>query len=216
MRTTTASETSQVTSNDESSPLTPPSSSPQGIKRRLIKDFKLDAIDKNQTKRLKTPKKLVEEKKHRQLKQKTKLKKKNPKGTIPPNPPPSPAQSIGTPTRDEEPRNITSTTQTTTYRDYHSSDEASDPGGYKLTKKVGGQQQLTTDQCTDAHLVDYEPEGVAEVESQDTDDSEDEVELSEEEKLRLQEEMRWREEHMKKLARIRRRAEKKSKSGASL
>ena len=52
--------------------------------------------------------------------------------------------------------------------------------------------------------------------SQDIDDPDDEVELSEEEKLRLQEEMRWREEHMKKLARIRRRAEKKSKSGASL
>merc|ERR1711940_279806 len=32
VRTTTASETSQVTSNDESSPLTPPSQSPRGIK----------------------------------------------------------------------------------------------------------------------------------------------------------------------------------------
>ena len=211
MRTTTASETSQVTSNDESSPLTPTSQSPRGIKRRMIKDLKLDALDKNQTKRRKIPRKLVGENSH-QMNQKAKSKNRNPEETIPPNPPPSPAQSIGTPTRDEEPRTATPTTQPTTYREYHSSDEASDPGGYELIKPVQPQQQLT-DECAEAHLLDYEPEGVAEVE--DSDDSEDEVELSEEEKLRLQEEMRLRERHLKKLARIRRRAEKESKSGAS-
>ena len=215
VRTTTASETSQVTSNDEPSPLTPPPNSPQGIKRRMKKDFKLDTREKNPTKRLKTHRKLVEEKNSRQLNQKAKSKNKNLEGTIPPNPPPSPVQSIGTPTRDEEASIITPTTHTTTYREYHSSDEASDPGGYELSKRVQPQQQLATDQGTDAHLVDYEPEGVAEVDPQDTDDSDEEIELSEEEKLRLQQEMKWREQHLKNWARIRRRAERKAKSGAS-
>ena len=173
-----------------------------------MKDFQLDGGEKNQIKRLKTHRKLVEEKNSHQLNQKAKSKDKNPKETIPPNPPPSPVQSIGTPTRDEEPSSLTPTTQTTTYREYHSSDEASDPGGYELSKKVQPQQQLATDQCTDTYLVDYEP--------LDTDDSDEEIELSEEERLRLQEEMRLREQHLKKVARIRRRAERKAKSGASL
>ena len=208
VRTTTASETSQVTSNDESSPLTPPCTSPQGIKRRMIKDFQLNGREKNQTKRLRTHRKSVEEKDSRQLNQKAKSKDENPNGTIPPNPPPSPVQTIGTPTRDEESSSLTPTTQTTTYREYHSSDEASDPGGYELSKRVQPQQQLDTDQCTDTHLVDYEP--------LDTDDSDEEIELDEVDRLRLQEEMKLREEHLKKFARIRRRAEKKAKSGASL
>ena len=205
VRTTTASETSQVTSKDESSPLTPPCTSSQGIKRRMMKDFQLDGKEKNQPKRLKTHRKLVEEKNSRQLNQKAKSKDKNPEGSIPPNPPPSPVSSIGTPIRDEEPSSLTPT-----YREYHSSDEASDPGGYKLTKKVQPQEQLATDQCTDTYLVDYEPLDT------DTDDSDEEVELNEEERLRLQEEARLREEHFKKVARIRRRAERKAKSGASL
>ena len=58
--------------------------------------------------------------------------------------------------------------------------------------------------------MDYEPLDT------DTDDSDEEVELNEEERLRLQEEARVREEHFKKVARIRRRAERKAKSGASL
>ena len=210
VRTTTASEISQMTSNDESSPLTPPSNSQQAIKRRMMKDFKLDA---NSTKRLKTSRKLVEGKNSRQLNQKAKSKDKNPKRTIPPNPPPSPAQSDGTPTRDEGASDIIPTTQTNTYREYHSSDEASDPEGYKLSKRVQPQQQLAIDQCTDAHLVDYES---ADVDPQDTDDSDEDIELSEEDRLRLQEEIRLREQDLKKFARIRRRAEKKAKSGASL
>ena len=117
---------------------------------------------------------------------------------------------------DEEARDITPTTPTTTYRAYHSSDEASDPGGYELSKRVQPQQQLATDQGTDTHLVNQEPEGVAEVEPLDTDDSDEEIELDEVDRLRLQEEMKLREEHLKKFARIRRRAEKKAKSGASL
>ena len=217
VRTTTASETSQVTSNDESSPLTPPSNSSRAIKRRIKKDLKLD---KNSTKRLKISRKLVEEKNSRQLNQKAKSKNKNPKGTIPPNPPPSPAQSSGTPTMDEEARDISPTTPTTTYRAYHSSDEASDPGGYELSKRVQPQQQLATNQGTDTHLVNQELglvviQGVAEVEPLDTDDSDEEIELSKEERLRLQQEMEWREQHLKNWARIRRRAERKAKSGAS-
>ena len=210
VRTTTASETSQVTSKDESSPLTPPCTSPQGMKRKMMKDFKLNGKEKNQSKRLKTHRKLVEEENSRQLNQKAKSKDKNPEGSIPPNPPPSPVSSVGTPLEDEETSSLTPNNQTTTYREYHSSDEASDPGGYKLTKKVQHQQQLATDQCTDTYLVDYEPLDT------DTDDSDEEVELNEEERLRLQEEARVREEHFKKVARIRRRAEKKAKSGASL
>ena len=61
--------------------------------------------------------------------------------------------------------------------------------------------------------MDYES---ADVDPQDTDDSDEDIELSEEDKLRLQEETRLREQHLKKFARIRRRAEKKAKSGASL
>ena len=91
------------------------------------------------------------------MNQKAKSKDKTPEGSIPPNPPPSPVSSIGTPLEDEEPTSLTPTIQTTAYREYHSSDEASDPGGYKLTKKVQPQAQLATDQCTDTYLVDYEP-----------------------------------------------------------
>ena len=116
---------------------------------------------------------------------------------------------------DEEARDITPTTPTTTYRAYHSSDEASDPGGYELSKRVQPQQQLATNQGTDTHLVNQEPEGVAEVEPLDTDDSDEEIELSKEERLRLQQEMEWREQHLKNWARIRRRAERKAKKGAS-
>ena len=127
VRTTTASETSQVTSKDESSPLTPPCTSPQGMKRKMIKDFKLNKKEPI-SKRLKTHRKLVEEENSRQLNQNTKSKDKNPEGSIPPNPPPSPVSSVGTPLEDEESSSLTPNNQKATYREYHSSDESSDPG----------------------------------------------------------------------------------------
>ena len=178
-------------------------------------DLRLDEIPK----KLKATNRLEEDKRSRQL---TKSKTRKSKETIPRNPPPSPAQSLGTPTRDEEPMDFSPTTQPNLYRAYHSSDEASDPEGYELSTGVKPQQQLVTEQCTtDSHLSGCGPADVsAAVESRDLDETDEDVELSVEEELRLQEEIELRRKHLKKWAGIRKRAEKKamekkSENGAS-